>query len=147
MHLDNSKVKEVAEAIKQKKPINILNNSLSTTNFNINNKFKKIKKKKFEFESAIKKNVKKMQFNLFSKDKFTNTEFSDSDYLKYTLNCMELILDIDIEKQTRLKNKINFNFPKPKKKKIKKNKNQQSIEIKLSAKQAIQFFITLRPYW
>ena len=169
MHLDNSKVKEVAEAIKQKKPINILNNSLSTTNFNINNKFKKIKKQKFDFESAIKKNVKKMQFNLFSKDKFTNTEFSDSDYLKYTLNCMELILDIDIEKQTRLKNKINFNFPKPKKKgikkrialfdldetlvhctgdiNIKKDKYQHSIEIKLPGKQAVQVGINLRPYW
>ena len=169
MHLDNSKVKEVAEAIKQKKPINILNNSLSTTN--IDNKYKKIKKKKFDFESEIKKNVnaKKMQFNLFSKDKFTNTEFSDSDYLKYTLNCMELILDIDIEKQVRLKNKINFNFPKPKKKSIKKkialfdldetlvhctgdinikkDKYQHSIEIKLPGKNAVQVGINLRPYW
>ena len=61
-----------------------------------------------------------MQFNLFSKDKFTNTEVSNSDYLNYTLNCMDLILDIDIEKQTRLKNKINFNFKKSKKKNIKK---------------------------
>ena len=167
MNLDNSKVKEVAEAIKQKKPISILNNSLSTNN--INNKIKKIKKTKFDFEDALKKNVKKMQFNLFSKDKFTNTEFSDSDYLKYTLNCMELILDIDIEKQARLKNKINFNFPKPKKKgikkkialfdldetlvhctgdiNIKKDKYQHSIEIKLPGKQAVKVGINLRPYW
>ena len=64
------------------------------------------KQKKIDFEFALKNNLKKMQFNLFSKDKFTNTEFSDSDYLKYTLECMELILDLDIEKQTRLKNQI-----------------------------------------
>ena len=73
------------------------------------------KQKKVDFESAFKKYSKKTQFNLFSKDKFTNTEFNDSDYLKYTSDCMELILDIVIEKQFWLKNKINFNFPKPKK--------------------------------
>ena len=110
-----------------------------------------------------------MQFNFFSKDKFTNTEFNDSDYLKYTLDCMELILDIDIEKQTRLKNKINFNFPKSKKNKIKKKialfdldetlvhctgdiknqkeKYQHKIEIKLPGKQAVEVGINLRPYW
>ena len=57
------------------------------------------KQKKVDFESAFKKYSKKTQFNLFSKDKFTNTEFNDSDYLKYTSDCMELILDIVIEKQ------------------------------------------------
>ena len=168
MHLEISKIKEVAEAIKQKKPLNdTTNNSLSTTN--TNNKIKKINKKKFDFESEIKKNQKKMQFNLFSKDKFTNTEFSDSDYLKYTLNCMELILEIDMEKQARLKNKINFNFPKPKKKgikkkialfdldetlvhctgdiKMKKDKYQHEIEIKLPGRQAVQVGINLRPFW
>ena len=167
LHLEKSKIKEVSEAIKHKNTINApnINNSLSTTNLN---KLKK-KKKKIDFEIALKKNSRKMQFNLFSKDKFTNTEFSDSDYLKYTLNCMELILEIDMEKQARLKNKINFNFPKPKKKgikkkialfdldetlvhctgdiKIKKDKYQHSIEIKLPGKQAVQVGINLRPYW
>ena len=126
-------------------------------------------KKKIDFESALKNNLKKTQFNLFSKDKFTNTEFTDCDYLKYTLDCMELILEIDIEKQTRLKNKINFNFPKPKKSKIKKkialfdldetlvhctgdlkinkDKYQHAIEIKLPGKQAVTVGINLRPYW
>ena len=126
-------------------------------------------KNDIDFEFALKNNLKKMQFNLFSKDKFTNTEFSDSDYLKYTLDCMELILDIDMEKQTRLKNKINFNFPKPKKNKVKKKialfdldetlvhctgdiknqkeKYQHKIEIKLPGKQAVEVGINLRPYW
>ena len=169
LHLEKSKAKEVEDAIKHKKTLNNNNrnlNSLSTTNLN---KIKKINKRKFDFEIALKKNSQKMQFNLFNKDKFTNTEFSDSDYLKYTLNCMELILEIDMEKQTRLKNKINFNFPKPKKKgvkkkialfdldetlvhctgdiKIKKDKYQHSIEIKLPGKQAVQVGINLRPYW
>ena len=167
LHIEKSKIQEVAEAMKQKKPLNNTNlNSLSTSNVI---KTKKANKKRFDFEIALKKNAKKMQFNLFSKDKFTNTEFSDSDYLKYTLNCMELILDIDIEKQTRLKNKINFNFPKPKKKGIKKrialfdldetlvhctgdiriktDKYQHVIEINLPGKQAVKVGINLRPYW
>jgi len=130
---------------------------------------KKKKKNNIDFEFALKNNLKKMQFNFFSKDKFTNTEFNDSDYLKYTLDCMELILDIDMEKQTRLKNKINFNFPKTKKNKIKKKialfdldetlvhctgdvknqkeKYQHKIEIKLPGKQAVEVGINLRPYW
>ena len=130
---------------------------------------KKKKKNSIDFEFALKNNLKKMQFNFFSKDKFTNTEFNDSDYLKYTLDCMELILDIDMEKQTRLKNKINFNFPKTKKNKIKKKialfdldetlvhctgdiknqkeKYQHKIEIKLPGKQAVEVGINLRPYW
>ena len=127
------------------------------------------KQKKIDFEFALKNNLKKMQFNLFSKDKFTNTEFSDSDYLKYTLECMELILDLDIEKQTRLKNQINFNFPKPKKNKNKKRialfdldetivhctgdintqkeKSQHIVEIKLPGKQAVKVGINIRPFW
>ena len=88
-------------------------------NFALNQNLQKYKYK-FDFDKAMKKNSKKMQFNMFSQDKFTNTEFVDSDYLKYTLNCFELIINIDMNKQTRLKNKINFNFPKPKKKGIKK---------------------------
>ena len=131
---------------------------------NPNNKFKKI-----DFENVIKKNIQKTQFNLFSQDKFTNTEFNKCDYLKYTLDCMDLILDIDIENQNRLKNKVNFNFPKTKKNKVKKKialfdldetlihctgdiklkkeKYQHTIEIKLPGKQAVQVGINIRPYW
>ena len=115
------------------------------------------------------KNKQKLQFNLFSKDKFTNTEARNSDYLQYTLNCMGLILDIDMEKQTRLKNKVNLNFKKSKKKNIKKKialfdldetlvhctgdikitkeKYQHVIEVKLPGKQIIQVGINIRPYW
>ena len=139
------------------------------TGINLFGKTNNKKKINIDFEFALKNNLKKTQFNLFSKDKFTNTEFTDCDYLKYTLDCMELILDIDIEKQTRLKNKINFNFPKPKKNKIKKkialfdldetlvhctgdikiqkDKYQHAINIQLPGKQAVQVGINLRPYW
>ena len=127
------------------------------------------KNKKIDFNFAIKNNLEKPQFNIFSRDKFTNTELNNDDYLKYTLDCMELILDLDINKQTRLKNKINFNFPKPKKNKIKKKialfdldetlvhctgdtkihkeKYQHEIEIKLPGKQAVKVGINIRPYW
>ena len=165
--MDKAKLKEVTDAIKAKKSVeDDTNYSLSTMS---TNRMKKInQKKKFNFETALKNNLKKMQFNLFSKDKFTNTEFNDSDYLKYTLNCMELILELDIEKQTRLKNKVNFNFPKTKKKGIKKRialfdldetlvhctgdinvkkEYQHAIEIKLPGKQAVQVGINLRPCW
>ena len=132
---------------------------------------KKTNKKVIDFENALQNNnnKKKMQFNLFSQDKFTNTEFSDSDYLKYTLNCMDLILDIDMEKQSRIKNKINFNFQKIKKKNIKKKialfdldetlvhctgdikttkeKYQNVIEIKLPGRQEIKVGINVRPLW
>ena len=171
VEFDKSKLQEIAkmgmENKLQENSNTNMNNSISTTNTSKNKKFKK---KKFDFEKALKKNSKKMQFNLFNKEKFTNTEISNSDYLKYTLNCMELIIDIDMEKQTRLKNKVNFNFPKPKKKnaikkkialfdldetlvhctgdiKLKKEKYQHAIEIKLPGKQAVQVGINLRPYW
>ena len=166
MNFGKNRIKEIAEEMKKKK------NSVDDKN-NINHSTKNVekvkkKKKNIDFESALKNNKKKVQFNLFSKDKFTNTEFSDSDYLKYTLNCMELMLEIDISKQVRLKNKINFNFPKPKKNGIKKRialfdldetlvhctgnikekkEYQHSIEIKLPGKQAVQVGINIRPYW
>ena len=133
---------------------------------------KKLIKKVSDFENELQNdgNKNKMQFNLFSQDKFTNTEFSDSDYLKYTLNCMDLILDIDTEKQNRLKNKINFNFPLKKKRNIKKKialfdldetlvhctgdirttkeKYQNIIEIKLPGRlENIRVGINCRPYW
>ena len=180
VNLDKSILVEVAKAMKGNEHDNkSKDNTHSKTNTNTNLKIisisnmgkgKKLNKKNFDFEKALKKNSKKMQFNLFSKDKFTNSEIINSDYLKYTLNCMELIIDIDMEKQTRLKNKINFNFPKPKKKnsikkrialfdldetlvhctgdiKVKKEKYQHAIEIKLPGKQAVQVGINLRPLW
>jgi Dullard-like phosphatase family protein len=130
---------------------------------------KKINKKTIDFDNALEKNKKKLQFNLFSKDKFTNTEVTNSDYLKYTLNCMDLILDIDIKKQTRLKNKVNLNFKKSKKKnkkkkialfdldetlvhctgdiRVTKEKYQNVIQVTLPGKQTIQVGINVRPYW
>jgi len=156
---------KLSNSSKNKKGIGSMVMNLFGNNYQNKNK----NKNDIDFEFALKNNLKKMQFNLFSKDKFTNTEFSDSDYLKYTLDCMELILDIDMEKQTRLKNKINFNFPKPKKNKVKKKialfdldetlvhctgdvknqkeKYQHKIEIKLPGKQAVEVGINLRPYW
>ena len=180
VNLDKSKLVEVAKAMKEYEHDNkskentriktCTNTNLNIVSFSNIGKNKKLNKKNFDFEKALKKNSKKMQFNLFSKDKFTNSEIINSDYLKYTLNCMELIIDIDMEKQTRLKNKINFNFPKPKKKnpikkrialfdldetlvhctgdiKIKKENYQHVIEIKLPGKQAVQVGINLRPLW
>ena len=157
----NTKYKNAISPSKKKIP-NMIGINLFADN-------KNKKKKNIDFEFALKNNLKKMQFNLFSKDKFTNTEFSDSDYLKYTLECMDLILDLDMEKQTRLKNQINFNFPKPKKNKIKKrialfdldetivhctgdiktqkDKYQHAVEIKLPGKQAVEVGINIRPYW
>jgi len=159
VEFDKTKMENIAKTIKENKQ-NQNNNKVSSTSI----------QKKFDFESVLKKNSKKMQFNLFSKDKFTNTEISNSDYLKYTLNCMELIIEIDMDKQPRLKNKINFNFPKPKKKngikkkialfdldetlvhctgdiKVKKEKYQNVIEIKLPGKQAVQVGLNVRPLW
>ena len=180
VNLDKSILVEVAKAMKDndhdnkskdnKRIKTCTNTNLNIVSFPNVGKSKKLNKKNFDFEKALKKNSKKMQFNLFSKDKFTNSEIINSDYLKYTLNCMELIIDIDMEKQTRLKNKINFNFPKPKKKnsikkrialfdldetlvhctgdiKVKKEKYQHVIEIKLPGKQAVQVGINLRPLW
>ena len=146
------------------------NNDYNSINKSVKNiKAKKKNKEMIDFENALQNNRRKMQFNLFSKDKFTNTEFRVSDYLKYTLNCMDLILDIDMEKQLRLKNKVNFNFPTSKKSKIKKKialfdldetlvhctgdinttkeKYQNVIEIKLPGKQEIKVGINIRPYW
>ena len=130
---------------------------------------KKINKKTIDFDNALENNKKKLQFNLFSKDKFTNTEVTNSDYLKYTLNCMDLILDIDIKKQTRLKNKVNLNFKTSKKKnkkkkialfdldetlvhctgdiRVTKEKYQNVIQVTLPGKQTVQVGINVRPYW
>ena len=164
-YLENSKMEKDIESKK-----------IDNISINRSEKEPKIKKKTIkkmpDFVNELQNNKQKIQVNLFSKDKFTNTEFIDSDYLKYTLNCMDLILDINMEKQARLKNKINFNFPSPKKKKIEKiekkialfdldetlvhctgdikttkEKYQNVIDIKLPGKQEIQVGINVRPYW
>ena len=129
---------------------------------------KKISKKKIDFENVLEKNKQKLQYNLFSKDKFTNTEVRNSDYVKYTLKCMSLILDIQKEKQTRVKNKVNMNFRKSKKRnkkkialfdldetlvhctgdiKITKEKYQHVIEVNLPGKKIVHVGINIRPYW
>ena len=74
---------------------------------------KTIKNINFELALKNKNNLSKTQFNLFSPDKFTNTEFCDSDYCEYTLDCMNLILKLN-HSQKQQKNKVNFNFPKTK---------------------------------
>ena len=123
-----------------------------------------------DFEKALKSkdNLSKTQFNLFSPDKFTNTQFCGSDYLEYTLDCMELILKSNKD-QKQQKNKVNFNFPKPKANKIKKKialfdldetlvhctgdinlKNepyQHCIEIVLPGNKKSKVGINIRPFW
>ena len=82
---------------------------------------KKPEQRKLDFESALKNknNLANTQFNLFSPDKFTNTQFCGSDYCEYTLDCMDLILNKN-KSQKQSKAKVNFNFPKSTKNRIKK---------------------------
>ena len=131
-------------------------------------------RKNLDFDKAIKnvKNKKNTQYNLFSPDKFTNTEFSDSDYCEYTLECMDLILNQN-RSQKQQKPKINFNFPKNKNKIKKKialfdldetlvhctgelnndmnSQNnetyQHSIDIILPGNKEVKVGINIRPYW
>ena len=127
-----SKIKENNNDSKIRKTQTCIQSSIKKMHtVNITNEKKKIPKtykkkmsesiKKLDFESALKNknNLAKTQFNLFSPDKFTNTEFCDSDYCEYTLECMDLILNKDIA-QRQIKSKVNFNFPKSKGKKQKK---------------------------
>ena len=131
---------------------------------------KKISTKKLNFEQALKKkkNLAKTQYNLFSPDKFTNTEFCGSDYCDYTLDCMELILKKN-KSQRQEKAKVNFNFPKSSKSKIKKKialfdldetlvhctgdlssnneTYQDSIEISLPGNKEAKVGINIRPLW
>ena len=125
--------------------------------------------KNFDFELALKNknNLDKTQFNLFSPNKFTETEFCDSDYCEYTLDCMNLLLN-ENRSERQQKNKVNFNFPKPtknKKKKIaifdldetlihctgdiKTNKepHQHDIKISLPGGKEIIVGINIRPFW
>ena len=121
------------------------------------------------FESALnnKKNLCKTQFNLFSPNKFTNTQFCGSDYLEYTLDCMEIILKSN-SSQKQQKNKVNFNFPKLKGNKTKKialfdldetlvhctgdinmkgETYQHCIEVVLPCNKKSKVGINIRPLW
>ena len=123
-----------------------------------------------DFEAALKheKNLGKTQFNLFSPDKFTNTQFCGSDYLEYTLDCMQVILKSN-KFQKQQKSKVNFNFPNTKENKLKKkialfdldetlvhctgNINlkkesyQHVIEIVLPGGKKTKVGINIRPFW
>ena len=142
----------------------------------VRNEKKKISKKfsetikKFDFESELKNknNLVKTQYNLFSPNKFTNTQFCGSDYLDYTLDCMELILKSN-KAQKQIKNKINFNFPKIKGNKIQKkialfdldetlvhctgdinlknDKYQHCVEVILPGNKKTKVGINMRPLW
>ena len=127
-------------------------------------------RKNLDFESALKNknNLANTQFNLFSPDKFTNTQFCGSDYCEYTLDCMDLILNKN-KSQRQQKSKVNFNFPKPAKNKPKKkialfdldetlvhctgdiniNKEpyQHSIDISLPGNKEVTVGINIRPFW
>ena len=166
--LVNSKIKKVKTNMDKDNNNNILNEKIKTRNtFK-----KKISKtlKNFNFESALKNknNLSKTQFNLFSPDKFTNTEFCDSDYCEYTLDCMNLILKAN-SSQKQEKNKVNFNFPKTRINSIKKrialfdldetlvhctgdiNLNnepyQHCIEVILPGNKETKVGINIRPFW
>ena len=163
----------------EKKEENISNNkikskrkksNMSINNKNINTTEKKKIAKNLDFDSALKnkKNLFKTQFNLFSPDKFTNTEFCGSDFLEYTLDCMELILKSD-KAQKQTKGKVNLNFPKskgnkPKKRialfdldetlvhctgdiKLKKETYQHVIDVNLPGNKQNKVGINIRPLW
>ena len=162
--LNTTRVKKYKSLTKEfiisekKKTQNIVRKKMSETRRNLN----------FELELKNKDNLAKTQFNLFSPDKFTNTQFCGSDYLEYTLDCMELILKSDKAKK-QVKNKVNFNFPKTKgkqsKKKIalfdvdetlvhctgeidiSKETYQHCIEIVLPGNKRKKVGINIRPLW
>ena len=127
-------------------------------------------RKDSDFELALKNknNLANTQFNLFSPDKFTNTQFCGSDYCEYTLDCMNLILNKN-KSQRQQNKKINFNFPKSQKNKIKKKialfdldetlvhctgdinstdeSYQNSIVITLPGNKEVTVGINIRPFW
>ena len=163
--LNTTKVK------KAKPPTKETNFAEKKTFYNIISKKKMSEvKTSTDFDKALKSkdNLSKTQFNLFSPDKFTNTQFCGSDYLEYTLDCMELILKSNKD-QKQQKNKVNFNFPKQKANKIKKKialfdldetlvhctgdinlKNepyQHCIEIVLPGNKKSKVGINIRPFW
>ena len=127
-------------------------------------------KKKENFISFLKNknNLYNTQFNLFSPDKFTNTQFCGSDFCEYTLDCMDLILNPN-KTPKQVKPKVNFNFPKSKKKINKKialfdldetlvhctgeinaNKEikfQEKIKVSLPGNKEVEVGINIRPQW
>ena len=154
------------------------NKNINFNEIGLNNKKKpknsKIKRKadtkKLDFESALKNNnnLANTQFNLFSPDKFTNTEFCGSDFCEYTLDCMDLILNQN-KSVKQEKPKVCFNFPSPQKGKLKKKialfdldetlvhctgdinlkkeEYQHSIQISLPNNQEVKVGINIRPFW
>ena len=149
------------------------NSRTSPKENNLNNRKKttRIIKKKLDFESALKNknNLANTQFNLFSPDKFTNTQFCGSDYCEYTLDCMDLILNKN-KSQKQSKAKVNFNFPKSTKNRIKKKialfdldetlvhctgditlqndeTYQHAIDISLPGNKEVKVGINIRPLW
>ena len=157
----------VAKIKKVKTKDNLLSESKKNSNL-YKKKLSEIQNN-LDFEAALKnkKNLSKTQFNLFSPDKFTNTQFCGSDYLEYTLDCMELILKSN-KSQKQQKNKVNFNFPKTKGNKLKKialfdldetlvhctgdiktqnEPYQHGIEIVLPGNKKATVGINIRPFW
>ena len=163
-NLFNSKIKKVKTVPKE---LNSAENKKNPSMFK-RNTLAAIKN--LDFESALKNknNLAKTQYNLFSPDKFTNTEFCGSDYCEYTLECMDLILNKN-KSPKQQKSKVNFNFPKPKgnrpKKKIalfdldetlvhctgdielKNEQYQHYIEITLPNNKTSKVGINIRPLW
>ena len=155
---------------KHSKSIYFLRHKVSDTGEKKNTKKKKSVIKRLDFEITLKsrKNLANTQFNLFSPDKFTNTEFIGSDFCEYTLGCMELILNKN-KSQRQQKPKVNFNFPKSPKNKIKKKialfdldetlvhctgettlnneKYQHEINITLPGNKEVKVGINIRPLW
>ena len=155
-----SKKSNLANSAKKEKII-IKENSKNRKQ--MNNKYSN-----FELALKNKNNLDKAQYNLFSPDKFTNTQFCDCDYLEYTLGCMEIFLKLN-KAQKQQKNKVNLNFPNTKgyklKKKIalfdldetlvhctgdinlKKEPFQNSFEIFLRGNKITKVGINIRPLW
>ena len=170
----NLKTRKRSETINQLKRLRQFTKEFETTDKKkvqgINKKKISETRKKIDFELALKNknNLANTQFNLFSPDKFTNTQFCGSDYCEYTLDCMDLILNKN-KSERQPKSKVNFNFPKYGKNKLKKkiglfdldetlvhctgdinlNKEsyQHSIEINLPGNKEVTVGINIRPLW
>ena len=170
----NIKTRKRSQTINQFKRLKSFNKESDTSD---KKKIQPTNKRKFsesrknlDFESALKNknNLANTQFNLFSPDKFTNTQFCGSDYCEYTLDCMDLILNKN-KSQRQQKSKVNFNFPKPAKNKpqkkialfdldetlvhctgdinINKEPYQHSIDISLPGNKEVTVGINIRPFW
>ena len=170
----NIKARKRSQTINQFKRLKTFNKGCDSSD---KKKIQTINKRKFsesrkniDFESALKNknNLANTQFNLFSPDKFTNTQFCGSDYCEYTLDCMDLILNKN-KSQRQQKSKVNFNFPKPAKNKpqkkialfdldetlvhctgdinINKESYQHSIDIVLPGNKEVTVGINIRPFW